>query len=168
MDFLEWKFINLINVSPKFVPKHPINNIPSLVQIMAWHQPGNKPLSQPVMVSLLMHICVTLLQWIKETALYFTICNFTLLQPAAPLPSPAPCRPWIVVLPRARAAVAVWSIVSWDLPSEIPHLSLYSNWPSPSCLLLLAHKSAVEYSGKWVMIWLPVFCSSVLRTREEL
>ena len=33
--------------SLKCVPKGPINNIPALVQIMAWHRPGNKPLSWP-------------------------------------------------------------------------------------------------------------------------
>ena len=54
-----------IKISPKFVPKGPINNIPALVQIMAWPRPGNKPLSEPMMVSLLTHICVTLPQWVK-------------------------------------------------------------------------------------------------------
>ena len=29
-----------IKISLKFVPKVPINNIPALVQIMAWHRPG--------------------------------------------------------------------------------------------------------------------------------
>ena len=29
-----------IEISLKFVPKDPINNIPALVQIMAWHQPA--------------------------------------------------------------------------------------------------------------------------------
>ena len=47
-----------IKISLKFVPKSPIDNIPALFQIMAWHQPGDKPLSEAVMVSLLMHICV--------------------------------------------------------------------------------------------------------------
>ena len=45
-----------IKISLKFVPKVPINNIPSLVQIMAWCRPGDKPLSEPMMVCLLMHI----------------------------------------------------------------------------------------------------------------
>ena len=45
--------------SLKFVPKGLINNIPALVLIMAWRRPGNKPLSEPMMVSLLTHICVT-------------------------------------------------------------------------------------------------------------
>ena len=48
----------LLKISLKFVPKGPINNIPSLVQVMAWRRPGDKPLSEPMMVSLLTHICV--------------------------------------------------------------------------------------------------------------
>ena len=49
-----------INISLKIVPKGQINNIPAMVQIMAWHRPGDKPLSEPMMVSLLTHICLTL------------------------------------------------------------------------------------------------------------
>ena len=55
-----------INISLKFVPRGPINNIPTLVQVMAWHQPGDKPLSEPVMVRLPTHICVTRLQWVNS------------------------------------------------------------------------------------------------------
>ena len=47
-----------IKISLKFVPKAHINNIPALVQIMAWRRAGDKPLSEPMMVSLLTHICV--------------------------------------------------------------------------------------------------------------
>ena len=36
-----------------------MNNISALVQIMACRHSGNKPLSEPVMVSLLKHVCVT-------------------------------------------------------------------------------------------------------------
>ena len=55
----------LLKISLKFVPKGPINNIPSLVQVMAWRRPGDKPLSEPMMVSLLTHICVARIQWVK-------------------------------------------------------------------------------------------------------
>ena len=55
-----------IEISLNFVPDGPINNIPALVQIMAWRRAGNKPLSGPMMVSLLTHICVTRPQWVKE------------------------------------------------------------------------------------------------------
>ena len=56
----------LIKFSLKFVPKGPINNIPSLVQIMAWRRPGNKPLSEPRMESLLTHIWITRPQWVNR------------------------------------------------------------------------------------------------------
>ena len=48
-----------IKISMKFVPKGPISNIPALVQIMAWRRPGDKPLSEAMVVSLTAHICVT-------------------------------------------------------------------------------------------------------------
>ena len=53
-----------IKISLKFVFRHPIN-IQALVQIMAWRRPVNKPLSEPMMVSLVTHICVTRPQWVK-------------------------------------------------------------------------------------------------------
>ena len=53
-----------IKISPNFVPKGRINNIPALVQIMAWHRRG-AIISEPMMVSLLTHICVTQPQWIN-------------------------------------------------------------------------------------------------------
>ena len=54
-----------IKISLKFVPKGSINNIPALVQIMAWRRPGDKPLSESMMVSLPTHICVTRPQWVN-------------------------------------------------------------------------------------------------------
>ena len=58
-----WIFIK---IPPKFVPQGPINDIPALVQIMAWWWPGDKPLSEPMMVRLPMHIWVTQPQWVKH------------------------------------------------------------------------------------------------------
>ena len=55
-----------IKISLKFVHKGPINNIPALVQIMAWRRPGDKPLSEPMEGSLLTHICVTRPQWVNS------------------------------------------------------------------------------------------------------
>ena len=61
-----YKF-SFIKISLKFIPMGRINNIPALIQIMALRRPGDKPLSESVVVSLLMqmHICVTQLQWVK-------------------------------------------------------------------------------------------------------
>ena len=49
----------LNKISLKFVSRGQMNNIPALVQIMAWRRPGEQPLSEPLKVSLLRHICVT-------------------------------------------------------------------------------------------------------------
>ena len=53
-DTFKWIFLNenvwiSIKIALKFVPRGSVNNIPALVQIMAWHQPGDKPLSEPMM-----------------------------------------------------------------------------------------------------------------------
>ena len=65
--FLKENVIILIKISLKFVPNGPIDNtcITALVQIMAWRWPGDKPLSEPMMVILPTHICVTRPQWVK-------------------------------------------------------------------------------------------------------
>ena len=55
-----------IEISLRFVPKGQINNIPALVQIMACCPSGDKTLSEPIMVSLLTHICVTRPQWVLK------------------------------------------------------------------------------------------------------
>ena len=49
----------LIKSSLKYVRKSPIDNNPALVEILAWCRSGDKPLSQPMMISLPTHICVT-------------------------------------------------------------------------------------------------------------
>ena len=70
-DVFKWIFLNengwiSVKISLKFVPRVPINNIWALVQIMAWRRSGDKPLSEPLMASLLSHICVTRPQWVKH------------------------------------------------------------------------------------------------------
>ena len=55
-----------IKISLKVFPKGPIDNIPSLVQIMGWRRSGDKPLSEPMMVRLPTHICVARPQWVNS------------------------------------------------------------------------------------------------------
>ena len=69
-DIFKCIFLNknawiLLAISLKFASKGPINNIPALVQIMAWRWPGDKPLSESMTVWLLTHICVTRPQWVN-------------------------------------------------------------------------------------------------------
>ena len=70
-DIFKCIFLNenvwmMVKSSLKFVPKGVINNIPALVYIMAWRWPGDKPLSEPMMVGSPRHICVTRPQWVKN------------------------------------------------------------------------------------------------------
>ena len=83
-DIFKWIFLNEniwipIKISLKFVPQGPINNIPALVQIMAWRRPGDKPLSGPMVVRLPTHRCVTRPQWVNNLmsviwGLFIMIC----------------------------------------------------------------------------------------------
>ena len=74
-----------IKISRKFDSKGSINNIPASVQIMAWHWSGDKPLSGPILVSLLTHICTTRPVWVNLSQLVgsgmhdFAIINTDLL-----------------------------------------------------------------------------------------
>ena len=70
-DILKFIFVNEnvwipIKISLKFYSNGPVNNMPALVQIMAWCLPGTKPLSEPMMVSLLTPICDTRPQWVNR------------------------------------------------------------------------------------------------------
>ena len=55
----------LIIFSLKYARKGPIDNNPALVQSMAWRRSGDKPLAEPMMISLPTHICVTRPQWVN-------------------------------------------------------------------------------------------------------
>ena len=84
-DIIKCIFLNenvwiSLKISLKFVPKGSINNIPALVQIMVWRRPGNKPLSEPMMVSLLTHICVTRPQWVNSDSYFATNTGLQLRQ----------------------------------------------------------------------------------------
>ena len=68
-DVLKCIFLNedvliSLKIPLKFVPRGPINHIPALVQIMAWRRPGDTPLSEPMLVFVPTHICVTRPQWV--------------------------------------------------------------------------------------------------------
>ena len=55
-----------LKISLKFVPKVPINNVPALAQIMVWHRPSDKPLSESMMVTdaYMRHSALNELRWV--------------------------------------------------------------------------------------------------------
>ena len=66
--FLNENILISLQIWLRFVPKVQINSIPALVQIMAWRRPGDKPLSEPMMVNLLMHTCLNELKSSHQNA----------------------------------------------------------------------------------------------------
>ena len=62
-----------LKISPNFVPKGPINNIPALVQTMVWRRPGDKPLPEQMMFSFVKHICVTRLLFKVHTQTHIVV-----------------------------------------------------------------------------------------------
>ena len=73
MTFFYWKCISFNSNFTEFISNGPINNISSLVQIMACCQPGVKPLSEPIMDRLPTHVCVTQPQWVNTDGIQFCI-----------------------------------------------------------------------------------------------
>ena len=65
IDFLNGNVWILLKISLAFVLEVLNNNTPALVQMMVWHRPGANSLSEPMMISLLMHICVSRPQWVN-------------------------------------------------------------------------------------------------------
>ena len=64
-----------IKMSLKFVPTGPINNIPALVQIMAWRRPGDKPLSEPMVVVFTDHRLWPLHSQVLQGQVTIVICE---------------------------------------------------------------------------------------------
>ena len=63
-----------IKISLKLVPEGPIINIPALVQILVWRLRGDRPLSEPMMVRSLTHICIT---WPQGVSGLVQECNIS-------------------------------------------------------------------------------------------
>ena len=77
-NFVDENVQLLIKISLNIIPYGPIENNPALVQIMACHQIGDKPLSEPVMVLFGdAYMCLsdelTDCWWIKFSLFFFPI-----------------------------------------------------------------------------------------------
>ena len=63
--FLNENVLISLQISMEFVPKVRVSNIRAFIQIMAWHRPGDKPLSEPMIVDLPTLIYLTLPRWVN-------------------------------------------------------------------------------------------------------
>ena len=103
--------------SLKFVPKDLINNIPALVLIMAWRRPGDKPLSEPMLVRSLTHICVTRPQWVKSMTRLVNGYSFH----------------------RLRWAHAFLQLTHYGLVTPFDDINLGQHWVNDCCLTVPSH-----------------------------
>ena len=73
MRFHEYSFRILNEISLKYLPWDLIDNMTTLVQIMAWCRSDEKPFSEAIMDVLLTHLCITQPQWVNHPphTLYF-------------------------------------------------------------------------------------------------
>ena len=80
MHFREWKVLNLVKISLKFVPKGPIDKHSALFQVMAWRWMGDKPLSEPMLTDSLSYICGTRGRWVNYPIIIYILHRACALQ----------------------------------------------------------------------------------------
>ena len=119
-------------MSLKFLPKGPNNNIPSLFQIMAWRRSGDKPLSEPMMISWLTHICVTRPQWVNMTRRYMVSNDFLLIFLLPPRGH------YILISWHTKnlsGAYYVYMFITWLLLNQHPRRSTWEGitWSAVTC-----------------------------------
>ena len=104
------------------------SSIQAFVQMMAWRRPGDKPLSEPMMVSFLTHICITRPQWVNNRYYiwlrYWWIVTSTFS--------------WYMYLPyHAPIPTAVYLNRRWNKTSTHNHItSFYGKVPYHLCIKL--------------------------------
>ena len=163
--FLNENVWKSIKISLKFVPKVPINNIPALVQIMAWRRPGYKPLSEPMVVSLPTHICVARPQWVKsKPALVQVMAWLEIVKKSLPeliplLPACEWCRffkaslwihSFLIVLGKCLWLYA-YHVQFWNLLSH--HISKHSTSVNPDFITLLMKTTSVKSWSSSYQVW---------------
>ena len=128
-----------IKISLKFVHKCPINNIASLVQIMAWRRPGDKPLSEAMMVGFLMHVCVTQPQWVNSILCFYLChgcfegiagimdCHYTLTPEKYGNSYLKNCNFWIWIRPRRCSCLVTW--FCYQLIAKPGNKTAAPSWP---------------------------------------
>ena len=122
-----------IKISLKFVHKGPINKIPALVQIMAWHRIGDKPLSELMLISLSMHICVTQPQWVNKESEISQIDKLIKQNFSNPLPCPGHLKITCARrVRRAEAEILKWMKKKQQFGLQTLHWSwIFFRYPAP-------------------------------------
>ena len=89
------EIVLFIQISLKIVSKGPICSEPALVQIMAWHWVGNKPLSDQWWPGLLMHKCITQSKWVNIKCWLLFECGITPVMSSVKSGETKTCTRWV-------------------------------------------------------------------------
>ena len=111
----------------------PINNNSALVQIIAWRRTGDKPLYEPMMVSLLTHTCATRPQWVKHCLNANTICYEKLRKTLHGINNIG-SKNRVQPEPGFLSTVQLGITTSYNVAKLGQHCSI--GWPPSSCLRL--------------------------------
>ena len=148
----------LLKFSLKFVPRIRINNVPALVQIMAWRRADDKPLSESMKVSLLTHICTHGINYLMPqryviiVELMMTSSNGNIFRVTGPLCGEFNGHQWI---PRTKASDAgLWCFFYLRLNKRLSkHSAHYDVTVMQKVLQLLYvyRKSYTEFHMKFLL-----------------
>ena len=151
-DVLKCIFLNenvwiSLKIPLKFVPKGPINNIPALVQIMAWRRPGDKPLSEPMLVFVLRHICVTRPQWVNALEVQS-------LQTSINIATGQPSWTWFTkdfpITPKKLMEISFCSYPSSNKPTSTKFCTWHDSSAVMSCAKIWSDKNAKTEITRWI------------------
>ena len=133
-------------ISLKFVPKGLINIIPALVQILAWRRSGDKPLSEPMLVGLLTHICLTRPQVWSGMRLLFVKWNHDNQPRGASFGKPVLCISHHSILPLEN--------ISHVIPARYCQLGeWHSVLNNPDCYLLRCSVRLAALHAYCLLAW---------------
>ena len=144
-----------IKIPLRYVAKGLINNIPALVQIMAWRRPGDKPLSEPMMsTSLPTHICVTWSQWVNAQWRIYVSVRLVIIGSGNGLsPDMHQANTWTDDDFRSIEPISTNLFESWVIPS-VPAGGRAPNGAATGTLrlqlILLQHLTYLQIALEWV------------------
>ena len=125
-----WKLSSLNQISLKFVPDGPINNMPVLAQIMHWRPTGDKPFVWTHDGLCQTHICVTRPHWGKAW-----ICVLSTSKPTH--------------LHTKFADIEVYSV------SDSVHTLFHGRWMTRLVDLMIEFASILSW---WILIFISICC----------
>ena len=140
-----------------------INNIPALVQIMAWRR-TDKSLSESMMSILIIHICTTQPQWVKKSVVFIdpkTYCGYNSMCYQGTILISIEFRGWIsheLAITNSYMKLDVSTARGhlkspWSLSGISLHLTLVTKW-SRSHLTLIIQMSSFGFHGNRTNFWL--------------